>query len=100
MHSTDLNAELLIKLEEVDYPYVIKNAAGDAIGVYLPIDSYRGMQQALAKHVSCPVSAEELARLPQPVQRRPLPMPNRLGLFDGDDGDGNHQRRGNLLDKD
>jgi hypothetical protein len=62
MNNTDLNGELLTKLKEIDCPVVIKNEAGEAIGVYLPIDSYRGLQRALAEHVPCPFTEEELQR--------------------------------------
>jgi hypothetical protein len=62
MNSADLNGELLSKLKAIDYPFVIKNEAGEAIGVYLPIESYRGLQRALAEHVPCPFTEEELQR--------------------------------------
>ncbi len=62
MNSADLNGELHTKLEGIDCPLVIKNEAGEAIGVYLPMNSYRGLQRALAEHVPCPFSEEELER--------------------------------------
>ena len=62
MNSTDLNGEFLTKLKGIDYPFVIKNEAGEAIGMYLPIDSYRGLQRALAEHIPCPYTEEELER--------------------------------------
>ena len=62
MNSVDLNGDLLTRLKGIDYPFVIKNEAGEAIGIYLPIDSYRGMQRTLAKYVPCPFTEEELER--------------------------------------
>ncbi len=62
MNNTNLNGDLLTKLKGIDYPLVIRNEAGEPIGIYLPIDSYRGMQRALGERIPCPFTAEELER--------------------------------------